>query len=143
MSQLSDKGFTAVVTEIQQIIKDQGLSSGDKLPSERYLSESLKISRSSVREALRAMELLGVIYTKRGEGTFLSEMSEHQLFELIAGYLITSSSQQEQIKQCIAAFEQYAAVEGTFHEENEVFQNNSIMSRIWKLLKQYENINQG
>ena len=41
------------------------------LPSERELSSRLNVGRSSVREALRALELVGLIETRRGEGTFI------------------------------------------------------------------------
>ncbi|WP_457824461.1 FadR/GntR family transcriptional regulator, partial [Staphylococcus aureus] len=57
------------------------------------------MSRSSVREALRAMELIGIIVTKRGEGTFLSNMDDHQLFELIGSYLISSDKQVAEITE--------------------------------------------
>ena len=39
----------------------------------------LDVGRSSVREALRALELLGVIETRRGEGTFIKDFQEHRL----------------------------------------------------------------
>ena len=47
------------------------IGSGDRLPSERELSSRLNVGRSSVREALRALELVGLIETRRGEGTFI------------------------------------------------------------------------
>ena len=47
------------------------IDSRDRLPSERELSSRLNVGRSSVREALRALELVGLIETRRGEGTFI------------------------------------------------------------------------
>jgi len=55
------KVYQDVLLEIRKFIESNQLESGDKLPSERELSERLGRGRSSVREALRAMELLGLI----------------------------------------------------------------------------------
>jgi len=52
-----------IQTEMQQ---------GDKLPSERKLIDTLGVGRTSVRESLRALEVLGVVETRAGEGTFVS-----------------------------------------------------------------------
>src|SRR5690606_16556260 len=76
------------------IVRD-GLLPGDKLPSERELSERLQVGRSSVREALRALELLGLIETRRGEGTFLRDVRNHQLVEILGGFIL----QDEHIKK--------------------------------------------
>ncbi|MBR8646160.1 FadR family transcriptional regulator [[Brevibacterium] frigoritolerans] len=53
------------------MIEADSLLPGDKIPSERELSDRFNVGRSSVREALRALELLGLIETRRGEGTFI------------------------------------------------------------------------
>ena len=68
-----EKVYVEIVHQLQNIIADDRLKTGDKLPSERELSERLKVGRSSVREALSALELLGLIETRRGEGTFLRD----------------------------------------------------------------------
>ncbi|MFC3883217.1 FadR/GntR family transcriptional regulator [Bacillus songklensis] len=73
------------------MMETDGLKTGDKIPSERELSERLNVGRSSVREALRAIELLGIIETRRGEGTFIKEIGEHQLIELLATFLLQDS----------------------------------------------------
>ena len=61
---------------------------GGKLPSERELAERLQVGRSTVREALRSLELLGIIETRRGEGTFLSDFRKHQLVELLSTFIL-------------------------------------------------------
>ena len=70
------------------MITVDGLKSGDKLPSERELSERLNVGRSSVREALRALELLGLIETRRGEGTFIRDFRGHQLVQLLSTFIL-------------------------------------------------------
>jgi GntR family transcriptional regulator, transcriptional repressor for pyruvate dehydrogenase complex len=57
-----------VVAQIQEKILDGELRVGTKLPSERELVEALGVSRSSVREALRSLEAMGIIDTHWGSG---------------------------------------------------------------------------
>lgn len=57
-----------VVAQIQDKILDGELRVGAKLPSERDLVEALGVSRSSVREALRALEAMGIIDAQGGSG---------------------------------------------------------------------------
>ncbi|MDQ7864958.1 GntR family transcriptional regulator [Peribacillus frigoritolerans] len=68
------------------MIEADSLLPGDKIPSERELSDRFNVGRSSVREALRALELLGLIETRRGEGTFIRDFQEHKLVELLGTF---------------------------------------------------------
>ena len=58
-------------TQIQQGI----LVHGAKLPAERVLAERFKVSRSSVREAIRTLEFQGLAVSKHGSGTFINTQS--------------------------------------------------------------------
>ncbi|WP_268987991.1 GntR family transcriptional regulator [Lysinibacillus sphaericus] len=53
-------------------MKIEKTQAGEKSPSERVFSERLGVRRSSEREALRSLELLGLIETRHGEGMFLA-----------------------------------------------------------------------
>lgn len=64
------------------------IGSRGSLPSERELSSRLNVGRSSVREALRALELVGLIETRRGEGTFIRNFYDNGLVQLIAPFLL-------------------------------------------------------
>ncbi len=70
------------------MISADGLKSGDKIPSERELSERLNVGRSSVREALRALELLGLIETRRGEGTYIRDFRGNQLVQILGTFIL-------------------------------------------------------
>jgi len=61
------------IEQIQALIIEGQLKPGDKLPSENELSQMMDVSRSSVREALRALESNGVIQVKSGAGAFVSD----------------------------------------------------------------------
>lgn len=76
------------VITIRSIMEEDGLVAGDRLPSERELSSRLNVGRSSVREALRALELVGLIETRRGEGTFIRNFYDNGLVQLIAPFLL-------------------------------------------------------
>lgn len=84
----SSKMYLDIVQELRLIIKGEGIKTGGKLPSERELAERLGVGRSSVREALRSLELLGLIETKRGEGTFLADFQKHQFVEVLADFIM-------------------------------------------------------
>src|SRR4051794_18776156 len=84
----SRKMFLEIVKQLRQLIHDENIAVGGKLPSERELAERLQVGRSTVREALRSLELLGIIETRRGEGTFLSDFRKHQLVELLSTFIL-------------------------------------------------------
>ena len=66
------KSYHDLVEQIQQKIMDNELKVGDKLPPEREMSEIYNISRNSVREALRSLEVLGLVECRHGEGNFIT-----------------------------------------------------------------------
>lgn len=60
------------------------LKPGERLPSEREMSESMGVSRASVREALTALEAIGIVDIRPGEGTFVRETTHFETFEPLA-----------------------------------------------------------
>ncbi|WP_431027509.1 FadR/GntR family transcriptional regulator [Lysinibacillus sp. LZ02] len=88
------KMFLQIVKQLRELIVDQRIQPGDKLPSERVLCEKLNVSRSSVREALRSLELLGLIETKHGGGTFLADVGGHQLIEILSSFILQGEKSQ-------------------------------------------------
>ncbi|MFU0788375.1 FadR/GntR family transcriptional regulator [Cerasibacillus sp. JNUCC 74] len=108
MSQ-KQKVYQGVLKEIRQYIVTHHLQPGDKLPSERELAEILHAGRSSIREALRAMELLGLIETKRGEGTFLSRYRPFQMVELLASFVLQEEQTKTDLVKTIRLLEKEAA----------------------------------
>lgn len=91
------KRFLAIVQQLREIIRQQNIEAGGKLPSERVLSEQLQVGRSSVREALRSLELLGLIETKHGGGTFLSTSPQNKLVEVLATFLLDKRQSVEDV----------------------------------------------
>ena len=77
-----------VVTQIHDLIREGRLKAGDQLPSERELSETFKVSRTSVREALRALETKGLIISRTGMGNFVADLPIESLIAPLAKLLI-------------------------------------------------------
>lgn len=67
------KVYMKIVEQIQDLIKEDRLKPGDKLPPEQTLAEKFGTSRPSVREALSALEILGIIESKGGKGNFIKD----------------------------------------------------------------------
>lgn len=82
------KMFLQIVKQLRELIAEQNIQAGQKLPSERVLTEQLQVGRSSVREALRSLELLGLIETKHGGGTYLASMKQHQFVEILSSFIL-------------------------------------------------------
>jgi GntR family transcriptional repressor for pyruvate dehydrogenase complex len=77
----SEKIYQQVNRQIQELILSGELKKGDKLPGERQLAELLGVSRASVRESLRSLEIMGFLESRSGEGTFISESNAPILLE--------------------------------------------------------------
>ncbi|WP_125153861.1 FadR/GntR family transcriptional regulator [Clostridium rectalis] len=75
------KVYEQVIEQIKNMINKGILKKGDKLPSERELVEKLHVSRTSIREALRSLEIIGLIESRQGEGNFVRSSFENSLFE--------------------------------------------------------------
>ncbi|MGF6952414.1 GntR family transcriptional repressor for pyruvate dehydrogenase complex [Neobacillus sp. B4I6] len=71
--QRSPRMFEQASKQIVDYLTSEKLSNGSKLPTERTLSILLGVSRASLREGLRGLELLGYLDSRQGEGTFVSE----------------------------------------------------------------------
>ncbi|WP_083566215.1 FadR/GntR family transcriptional regulator [Domibacillus mangrovi] len=144
--------FVAAISHIREMIKADRIGSGDKLPSERELSERLSIGRSSVREALRALELLGMIETRRGEGTYLRDFKDHQLVPLIGTFIFNDDQKKEHVHDiktilemgCLALlavqpdFNQHSInyTETAFHELMDA-SGNSLLKKMWIIISDY------
>lgn len=68
--------YEDIVAQIKNLIAQGKLRPGDQLPSERELSEMFQVSRASVREAIRALESIGLIDIRQGEGTYIASTIE-------------------------------------------------------------------
>lgn len=80
--------YEEVVSQIHDLIREGKFKAGDQLPSERELAETFKVSRTSVREALRALETQGLVVSRTGTGTFIADLPIESLVAPLATLLI-------------------------------------------------------
>jgi GntR family transcriptional regulator, transcriptional repressor for pyruvate dehydrogenase complex len=73
------KLYEKVAQQIQGLIRDGLLKPGDHLPPERELAETFQVSRSSVRDAIRALEVMGLVEPRQGEGTVVRDVTAETL----------------------------------------------------------------
>lgn len=148
------KVYLGIVRDIKEMIRADGLEKGDKIPSERELSERLKVGRSSVREALRSLELLGLIETRRGEGTFLCDFKNHQLINLLGMFILEDPNVKEDlietrriieinILQHISSLEDKSKLQKLILQDNVKWEDvmelahNRLLYRIWQIINNY------
>jgi len=81
-----NKVYEEVAKQIERLILKK-LRPGDKLPSERELAEMLQVSRSSIRDAIRGLELMGLVEPRQGAGTIVREVSAESLVNPFANAL--------------------------------------------------------
>jgi len=70
--------FELVADEIREAIFSGTFKPGDKLPSERELSQQMKVGRGIIREALRVLELAGFVFIKQGAGGGIFIKNPHE-----------------------------------------------------------------
>ncbi|MFM1650533.1 FadR/GntR family transcriptional regulator [Brevibacillus sp. B_LB10_24] len=91
IQQISSKKIYEVITdELKQMILDGQLKPGDKLDSVQLLAEKFQVGRSAVREALSALQAMGLVEMKQGEGTFVRKFDTASLTAPLSTILMGS-----------------------------------------------------
>lgn len=91
------KVYEQVIEQIKGMIVSGRLKKGDKLPPERDLVEQLQASRASIREALRALQIIGLVECTQGGGNYIKESFEDSLFEPLSIMFVLQNSRPEEI----------------------------------------------
>ena len=86
------KIYQSILEQFVNMVCDGSLKTGEKIPSERELAESFQVSRPSVREALRVLEIIGLIDIQPGGGAYLKELSISPFISVIAPLLFSRDS---------------------------------------------------
>lgn len=79
--------YQDIVEQIRALMDGGELRPGDRLLPERDLAQRLQVSRVSVREAIRALEMMGVVEIRPGEGTFVRDRDSDQVIRPLALFL--------------------------------------------------------
>ncbi|RQW03791.1 FadR family transcriptional regulator [candidate division KSB1 bacterium] len=88
-----------VIERIKTLLIERKLNPGDLLPSENVLSESIGVSRGTIREAMKILSAFGIVEIRRGNGTYIATSANHKIFDpLIFSLIITNSDSEELIQ---------------------------------------------
>ena len=104
----TEKIYLKAVEQIVQLIREGRFKPGDKLPPERTVAEQMGISRPTVREAVAALEVIGVLEIKTGQGTFVTSADFEGLRSKAYSTFLDERSPYE-IMEVRKAIESYAA----------------------------------
>lgn len=97
------KIYEEIVQQIKDLVYEGNLKPGDRLPSERELSERLNVSRASVREALSALAAMGIIVIRRGEGTFVQNIRNQDIVDSLSMALLMDLNRQQTAMELLEA----------------------------------------
>src|SRR5919197_3377686 len=84
MSTDSGRATDQAIAKIKELISSGAFTAGAKLPTERELTQRFGVSRSSLREAVRALTLVGVLEPRVGDGTYVTTLEPDLLMTVIA-----------------------------------------------------------
>lgn len=83
------KIYQHILEQFVHLVSTGAIKPGDKIPSERELAETLAVSRPSVREALRVLEVIGLVDIHSGGGAYLKELELGPFISIIAPLLFS------------------------------------------------------
>jgi len=86
-----------LVARILGLVTAGNLGAGDQLPSERKLAETFNVSRPTLREAIRALGVLGVLEIRHGGGVFVSQLGAAELLQPLTFFLTLRSAEVEKL----------------------------------------------
>jgi GntR family transcriptional repressor for pyruvate dehydrogenase complex len=81
------RAYEDIVKQIRHLVEKGKLKRGDQLPTERELSETFKVSRATVREAIFSLETMKLVDRRQGNGTYVIASSEEALVQPLAATL--------------------------------------------------------
>src|SRR4030042_1879671 len=81
------RAYEDIVKQIRTLVEKGKLKRGDQLPVERELTESFKVSRATVREAIFNLEVMRLVQRRQGDGTYVIASSEETLVQPLAAAL--------------------------------------------------------
>ena len=86
-----------VVSQLLAMVKTGALRPGDRLPCEREMAQRFNVSRPTVREALRALVVLGVLKARHGSGIFVSALEATEILGPLSFFLTLHNVQVDQL----------------------------------------------
>ena len=104
-----------IIDQIRNAIFDGRLRPGDKLPSERELTEKFKVSKATLREAFRSLEVLGFLEIRKGVsgGAFVTEVDMMKARDSFTNFLLFKNLSLKDLSEVRLLLEPYIAEKAT------------------------------
>lgn len=109
----------AVASQLLSYFTSGGLVPGSRLPAERQLAEMLGTGRSAVREALAALEILGVVLVRPGSGTYLQARVSELLPRTLSWGLMLGEQRTQDLVEIRGSLEILAARQAANNVDND------------------------
>lgn len=94
-----EKAYARVIEKVKKMILSGELKPGEKLPPEREFAEELEVSRNSVREAIRIMDMMGIVSSQQGSGNYVTCEFQKSITETMAMMFAMDQVNDKQISQ--------------------------------------------
>jgi GntR family transcriptional repressor for pyruvate dehydrogenase complex len=93
----SKRIYQSVIEQFIALIKTGKVKTGEKLPPERNLAELFRVSRASIREAFSAMEIIGLIEVRPGDGSYVTDLNIAPFLNTIAPLFIKNETMETEL----------------------------------------------
>ena len=103
------KIYEQIIDQIGQLVAGGQLKPGDRLPSERELVERFQVSRASIREAISALEMMGLIEVRSGEGTYIRQVNLDSVVAPLAWMIFIEKDTESELYEARKILEVQAA----------------------------------
>lgn len=110
MENKTNRAYEVVIEAIKKKIKNGEIKKGEKLRPEREIAEDLGVSRASVREAIRALDVIGLIESRQGAGNYIKETFEESLIQPLSVMFLLEQNDFTEINEFRSILESQAAV---------------------------------
>jgi GntR family transcriptional regulator, transcriptional repressor for pyruvate dehydrogenase complex len=90
--------YDEIVHKIERMVERGELKVGDRLPAERHLARTFKVSRNCIRQAIQALAQRGLLESRRGDGTYLCAPDPSVLIDSLASVI---EAQREFLKEIL------------------------------------------
>ncbi len=117
------KIYEQIADQIGQLVAEGQLKPGDRLPSERELVERFQVSRASIREAISALEMMGLVEVRSGEGTYIRQINMDSVVAPLAWMLFIDKDTVQELYEARKILEVQAAGLAAERAEEEEIQD--------------------
>ena len=122
--------YKKVVSQIQNMIMSGELKKGDRLPPERQLAEMLQVGRPTVKQAISALEAMGIVTSRQGDGNYITSDSETVFSPLVMQFYLDNGEMDDLLEFRYILETQMAALAATKITTEQIREFDALMAEI-------------